>query len=135
MESYWSWVSIVVDSALYPVLAFKIATLPFTQNGQQLSWGISYLIKLGFTIVWTIPNIIGLQLVGNGLLIMLVLVLIPFILFSIWCLFYFNIDNLMVIQPGEPPVIMGNPWLNLITNLFWNYRYTYRYILCEYYSH
>ena len=121
MESYWSWVSIVVDSALYPVLAFKVATLPFVSSDTEIAWPIAYIIKLSFVMIWTAPNLLGLQLVGNGLVVLGLFVLIPFILLSIWCLFYFNFDNVLVIQAGQPPVIEGNPWLNLITNLFWNY--------------
>ncbi len=42
----------------------------------------------------------------------------PLPLHQLRCLFYFDYRNLLVIEPGQPPVITGNPWLNLISNLY-----------------
>ena len=46
-ECYLSWIALVIDSCLYPVLAFEILLAPFVDT-VSLSWGLKYLIKVFF---------------------------------------------------------------------------------------
>lgn len=87
-ESYWSWFSGVVDSALYPVLLYSCAEQLFSSDvtkeaddggGGKNLWvclggggggsgcGAEYGAKLLVLLVFTAPNLISSRLVGRGL--------------------------------------------------------------------
>ena len=105
-ESYWSWCSGVVDNALYPVLLFS--TLSALLDG---SWSdvigaeddgsgeeedlpnlwacissrkcaAAYCIKLLIAVLFTAPNVLSVNLVGQGLQALCALVLAPYVLLS-----------------------------------------------------
>ena len=92
-ESYWSWFSGVVDSALYPVLLYSTARELLTSLGYDVGsehgnvlgcvhsdpacareYGIKVLILLAFTL----PNVLSSQLVGRIVTTLALLVLSPF---------------------------------------------------------
>jgi len=117
-ESFLSWFAGVIDSAVYPVLAFEILTGPFLQDGQELVWWLAYLCKLTLCVMWTLPNLIGVQIVGKGLVFLTVIVLCPFIVLSIICIFNADWNNLLVTIPNPT---FGTDWFNLFNVLFWNF--------------
>ena len=74
--SYWVVTATAINAAVYPVIAYLTmfkaveTTIPFV---------MSYLFKIMLVIVFTIPNLFKLEIVGNGLFILGVLVLLPFV--------------------------------------------------------
>lgn len=97
-ESYWSWFSGVVDSALYPVLLYStarelLASIGYevgTHHGNVLSCLHSdpscareYGLKLAIVFVFTVPNVISSQLVGRIVTMLAVLVLAPYVALSL----------------------------------------------------
>jgi amino acid transporter len=104
-ESYWSWVSGVVDNAIYPVLVFNTAQALF--NGAGLAAGASddddvydpfsawrncdhimscvgaYLAKVGIMLIFAIPNLYSLKHLERGLLWGSIFLMAPFLLLSI----------------------------------------------------
>jgi amino acid transporter len=104
-ESYWSWVSGVVDNAIYPVLVFNTAQAlfngagltaagsddddvydPFSawRNCEQLMNCVgTYLAKVGIMLVFAIPNLYSLKHLERGLLWGSIFLMAPFLLMSI----------------------------------------------------
>lgn len=137
-ESYWSWCSGVVDNALYPVLLFSsLATLldgswdelggPEDEGGEEEDlpnlWSCmgtrrcaaAYLAKLLIAIVFTAPNILSVNLVGQGLQALCALVLAPYALLSALALRNFNPARL-----SELPSAGVVQWGKLLSVLYWN---------------
>lgn len=75
-EGFWSWVSGVVDNALYPVLALDLLQLVLP----AIDTGWAYVAKVAFVLLLTIPNMLGLEIVTTALTIMTGAVLAVFCL-------------------------------------------------------
>ena len=100
-ESYWSWFSGVVDSALYPVLLYSTAHHLFVSLGimphDETSHGRNVLgcvltdaacsreygIKLLILFCFTIPNLLSSQLVGRIVTALAVFVMMPYVALTI----------------------------------------------------
>jgi len=97
-ESYWSWFSGVVDSALYPVLLYSTARellaslgvgggsdhanvigCVLTDDVCAREYGIKLLILLAFTV----PNLLSSQLVGRLVSALAIVVMSPFVALTI----------------------------------------------------
>lgn len=81
-ESYWSWMSGVVDNAVYPVLIYDSLANYFMVL-QDLSFYQSYSLKLLICFLVILPNIVSTHGTGNFLQIIGVLQLLPFLLFIV----------------------------------------------------
>ena len=66
-ESYWSWVSGVIDNALYPGLVYQLAvSLVFAPNDPlPADPYFRYLNKLVLALIFTIPNIFHVLNIGH----------------------------------------------------------------------
>jgi len=135
-ESYWSWCSGVVDNALYPVLLYSTLSAlvkgTWADGGDDASgeeedlpdlWMCMgspqcyrpYLVKLLITVIFTIPNVVSVNLVGQGLQAMCALVLAPFLLLSIMGLAKAN-----PARWSETTADGTVDWTTLLSVLYWN---------------
>ena len=83
-ESYWSWISGVLDSALYPILAYKITIAPYLEEHEDFKWYYAYGAKFLLTTLWTIPQLFNLKLVGNAMMVLLGVIMCPFLVLIIF---------------------------------------------------
>jgi hypothetical protein len=61
---YWSWISGVIDNAIYPGLALATVTEVYGDIGSSLA---EYFIKAAIAVVLALPNLFGIEIVGNGM--------------------------------------------------------------------
>jgi amino acid transporter len=92
-ESYWSYASGTVDTALYPVLVYS--TIFSDEQQASMEWYYSYLFKFGLLVLFTIPNLLQLRIVGKGLFLMTGVVLLPFIVLMVIGIPKANWSNLL----------------------------------------
>lgn len=135
-ESYWSWCSGVVDNALYPVLLYSTlnallegswAEVDDDDSGEEEDlpnlWACicttkcarAYLVKLLIAIVFTAPNVLSVNLVGQGLQALCALVLTPYVLLSALALAKAN-----PARWSEVPLDGAIDWPTLLSVLYWN---------------
>jgi len=72
-EGYWSWISGVLDTALYPLLAADMVL-----DATDVDAGVVFMFKLAFVVVLSVPNLLGLKVVDSVLVALGLAVLIPF---------------------------------------------------------
>lgn len=130
-ESYWSWCSGVVDNALYPVLLHStIASVFESARGAKAhgdatmanEWGCitlapcarSYAIRLLITAVFTLPNLVSVNLVGRGLQGLCWFVLLPFAALTAIAAWGAEPRRLLEVPDG------GVDWLGLLSIAYWN---------------
>jgi len=77
--SWWWTLSLYVDSAVYITLA-----LGYIQSKWQFSDNWRWLFGIGLVAFFTFINIRGLDLTGKALIIVQAVVMIPFVLFTVW---------------------------------------------------
>jgi amino acid transporter len=88
----------------------------------------SWFVKAAFTIIFTIPNALGVELVGRGLLTFSVLILVPFLVFSIWAMAeasdWTSLQQVMTTDTNETNYAstgdVAIDWDSLLGFLFWN---------------
>ncbi|CAK4299901.1 unnamed protein product, partial [Aphanomyces euteiches] len=80
-EGFWFWLSGAIDNSIYPALAVTAISkyAPSVAEGTG-----SWFLKAAFACVFALPNALGIQLVGRGMSILTIVVLIPFIILTIW---------------------------------------------------
>lgn len=78
---YWSWVSGVTDNAIYPALAVSTFTDAWGSFGSGFE---DYLVAAALAILMTLPNLFGVRIVGNGMAILSVFVMVPFVVLCMW---------------------------------------------------
>ncbi|POM68498.1 Hypothetical protein PHPALM_15341 [Phytophthora palmivora] len=127
---YWSWISGVIDNAIYPGLAVATVTEVYGSIGSPTA---EYFIKAAITVVLALPNLFGIQLVGNGMAALSVFVMIPFIVLAIWGVVQANDwsvlgevrrSDIMYNENGGFVSMSGGidiDWSTLINTLFWNF--------------
>jgi amino acid transporter len=111
---YTSYLSGVVDSAIYPVLFCNYFVSSFGDPGIVFQW----LLKIGFIVVWSFVVFLGPQLVGRTTIIVGVAILLPFVVFVIM--------GLPQVEPsrwwnGPPKDTTFADFCAFISLLYWNY--------------
>ena len=126
-ESYWSWVSGVIDNALYPGLVYQLAvSLVFAPNDPlPADPYFRYFNKLVLALIFTIPNIFHVLNIGHYMKWIALFVCAPFIAFSFMCIPHIRASRLWQPPPGGYPATWnengnGQGWSDLITILYWN---------------
>ena len=76
LQGYLSWLSGVIDNALYPGLAIEVVTEVW---GGLNSATAEYFIKAGITVLLSLPGYFGIQIVGVGMFVLGIAVMLPFI--------------------------------------------------------
>ncbi|ETV86501.1 hypothetical protein H257_01681 [Aphanomyces astaci] len=81
-EGFWAWLSGAIDNALYPSLAVTCLSkyIPELADNTVGTW----FLKGAFALVFALPNMFGVQLVGRGMVVLTAVVTLPFLIFSIW---------------------------------------------------
>jgi len=114
-ESYWSWFSGLLDNCLYPVITYRLVEALCFPEG--LGFWTAWACKSVMVILFSIPNLLLVNLVGYGLAGMFVIVMLPFF---ILCL------NATLFNRGDPHKLMEHreqqdiDWVHLINILYWN---------------
>ncbi|RLN32239.1 hypothetical protein BBI17_004340 [Phytophthora kernoviae] len=127
---YWAWVSGVIDNAIYPALAVSSFTDVYGSIGSPTA---EYFIKAAIAVVLALPNLLGIQLVGNGMAGMSIFVMVPFVVLFIWGMvrasdwgvlgevrrsdIVYDADGDFVSMSGSIDI----DWSLLINTLFWNF--------------
>lgn len=75
-EGYWSWIAGVIDNAIYPTLLVSIIVEGYGDFGTPL---VKYCTKAAISIVFTIPSLYGVNIVGWTMSSLCIIVLIPFL--------------------------------------------------------
>lgn len=112
-EGYWSWLSGVVDNALYPVLAVDMIE---QLTGVEYHWTVGYAIKLSATVTFTYVNMRGVEIVGRLLEALCVITMLPFLLLCLWGIPQMEWSRLGIF--AEPGQWNWGLWLG---TLFWNF--------------
>ncbi|KAG7393273.1 hypothetical protein PHYPSEUDO_011278 [Phytophthora pseudosyringae] len=127
---YWSWLSGVIDNAIYPGLALATATEVYGPIGSSTA---EYFIKAAIAVLLALPNLFGIQIVGNGMVALSAFVMIPFVVLAVWGLVKGNDwgalgevrrSDIAYDDSGDFVSMSGSidiDWSNLINTLFWNF--------------
>ncbi|EQC25516.1 hypothetical protein SDRG_16620 [Saprolegnia diclina VS20] len=124
-EGLWAWVSGAIDNAIYPALTVQL----ISTYDETITAGVSgWFLKVGVALVYALPNIFGVRLVGWGMVTLAFIVLVPFIIFTIWAyaaaddwssLHMIRRNDTTDTDVGTGPAMIQ--WDLLINTLFWNY--------------
>eukprot|EP00300_Choanocystis_sp_HF-7_P031097 c40193_g1_i1.p1 GENE.c40193_g1_i1~~c40193_g1_i1.p1 ORF type:complete len:527 (+),score=114.62 c40193_g1_i1:111-1691(+) len=112
-ESFWSWVSGVVDNAVYPVLTYD-ALVNYFLPAPPAFWP-AYAIKCAIVIVFSIPNMFAVKLAGKALIVLMVVVTLPFCLLCILALPRLHLHHLLDHKP-----LAQVKWSLLLSTTFWS---------------
>lgn len=127
---YWSWISGVIDNAIYPALAVSAFTDAYGSIGGPVT---EYLVKAAIAIVLTLPNLLGIRIVGNGMAILSLFVMAPFVLLAVWgmvrgsdwsVLGDVRREDVVTDDEGNFVSMSGAisiDWSVLVNTLFWNF--------------
>jgi len=126
-ESYWSWVSGVIDNALYPVLSYEVlvklvkGSISEYENESYFDRMTAYMIKFGIVCLFTLPNLFTVRDFGPGLTILACFSFLPFVVLSFHTLFFeydsLEVMNLFEVKEGAKIA----DWWTLINTLYWNF--------------
>ena len=105
-----------VDTALYPILAYRTMVAPFTEDVDNVPWIGQYLIKLVITTLWTIPLFFRVNIIGNGLFLLIAVVMLPFVIYSFCVIPQVNVSNLLSVSENAT----YSEWFTLLNVLYWN---------------
>ena len=123
---FWSWinaynyiVSSVASLSLYPILF--VDYLPW-DVGPDITWWQAILIKLGFCLVLTLINVLGITWISRLSLIFLIFIITPFIgnsYFYFYCLFLFVSFYLYLfffqVETVAAPILVDMHWADMFT--------------------
>lgn len=113
-ESYWSWVSGVIDNAVYPLLAFHTLRELFDLED-------SFLVKFLITIIFSLPTAIFVENFGKSLFVMFAFIMTPFFIFAVYSFSYTpNMNNLNIIT-YETSDDIWNGIFTFLPILYWNF--------------
>ncbi|GAB5364998.1 hypothetical protein AAMO2058_001018300 [Amorphochlora amoebiformis] len=116
-ESYFSWISGLLDNALYPVITYRlIEALVFPEG---LNFFFAWACKAVLVLAFSIPNFFLVNAVGRGLMFAFCIVMFPFAIISINALIHpGDFHQLLKVRTDEGG--NGPDWSKLINLLYWN---------------
>ncbi|KAL0584385.1 hypothetical protein ABG067_005736 [Albugo candida] len=122
---FWSWISGVIDNAIYPCLI--VDTLMILSNNRMTGteavvagaydsyFGLGrFLARSAFAFLFMLPTLSSIKLVGHTLLIMCFMVFLPFSVLVAFSLPQIRIGNWYVVSQNRD-------WGRLLSSLYWNY--------------
>lgn len=116
---FWSWVSGVIDNAIYPCLV--VDTVRAMLSGSNLTLSSDtfvslpvFFIRIAVAILFMLPTLTSIEIVGNTLLFMSILVFFPFGILIFLSIPQIHPSNWFAIRPDMD-------WSRLISTLYWNY--------------
>lgn len=104
---FWSWVAGVIDNAIYPCLIVdtihaltQLGVEQVDESNALTSMSIQrFLLRVAFAILFTIPAISSLKLVGNTLLLMGIMIFLPFAVMVVLAIPQVDPSNWFVVRP------------------------------------
>lgn len=115
---FWSWVSGVIDNAIYPCLIVDtIRALYIGDLDQETASSMSmerFLARAVFAVLFMLPCLSSIKIVGHTLLAMGVMIFMPFAVMIGFALPLVNPANWLVIRKDRD-------WTRLLSTLYWNY--------------
>ncbi|KAJ1451284.1 amino acid permease-domain-containing protein [Pelagophyceae sp. CCMP2097] len=118
-DSWCSWVSGVVDNAVYPLLMLNYLEEVMAEGITDEPWE-RWTFLMGFTCALTYLCYRGLDLTGRGALLLAFFILMPFLTMAVLAIPIIEPSRWLVGRSDHDGTIRIRPWLNL---LFWNVNY------------
>ncbi|RLN54992.1 hypothetical protein BBJ28_00023060, partial [Nothophytophthora sp. Chile5] len=116
---YWSWVSGVIDNAIYPCLmvdsVYAVVAGPHADPLRSFmvpTW--MYLVRVTVATMFMLPTIFSIDAVGRFLLVLGLAMVAPFVVLVIVSVPQLNPDNWFVVSPTPH-------WSQLASVLYWSY--------------
>ncbi|KAF0691649.1 Aste57867_17179 [Aphanomyces stellatus] len=124
-EGFWAWLSTAIDNALYPSLAVQCISKCVPTIATSWTPAAIWLAKVLVTCVFAVPNLLGVQLVGQGAMLLSLVVTLPFIVFTVWGFVVGGIShhNWSILTDVRLDPATGNlavDWSLLLSTVFWN---------------
>ncbi|RHY31895.1 hypothetical protein DYB32_003058 [Aphanomyces invadans] len=130
-EGLWFWLSGAIDTALYPALAVTCME-KFIPQLSDISASETWVIKVAIASLFTLPNVLGIQVVGRGMVFLSIAMLLPFVALTV--LGFANAadwSNLGQVRYTDTPFNASRggqspghdvaiEWSLLLTTVFWN---------------
>ncbi|KAF1315478.1 Serine/threonine exchanger stet, partial [Globisporangium splendens] len=120
---FWSWTASIMDRIVYVQLIYeKILTALGYDPETLFSCGVAYVIKASVAVLLSIPALFGTQNLVRVLSGLLVLVLVPFLIMSIWG--FTKTESAAVFGEVRPDNGVDDDWSfdwSEYINLFWYY--------------
>jgi amino acid transporter len=128
---YWSWVAGILGAAIYPTYLLDF----ICQYGHLETPGptLGYVSKAGISLVLSLPTFLSTRIIGRGAVALLCCVLMPLVLYVIWCLVKFKDghqlsivreDNMAELGPqgsSELDTSTESSYYDILNAVFWNY--------------
>jgi len=111
-DGYWSWVSGVLDNAMYPTLAAQLIV------GDE-GWKTA-LLTLGLSLCWASLNFMGVKIVGRTMVALGAIVILPYVILVMFCLFQAHHRGSMP-EPPPPEGTWHIQFVKLLHVVFWSY--------------
>ncbi|CEG38508.1 amino acid-polyamine-organocation family [Plasmopara halstedii] len=114
---YWSWMSGVIDNAIYPCLmvdsVYAVLSGPYEMRTFLVpSW--MYFVRVSVATVFMIPTIFSIDAVGRFLLVLGLAMVAPFVVLVIVSVPQIDTNNWFVISAAPR-------WSQLVSVLYWSY--------------
>ncbi|KAF1777916.1 Amino acid/polyamine transporter I [Phytophthora cactorum] len=116
---YWSWVSGVIDNAIYPclivdtLLALTLGDKDAMNGEGGVAWSV-FAMRAAFAVLFMLPTLRSIKVVGHTLLVLGVMIFLPFAVLIIYAMPLIEPANWFVIRKDRD-------WGRLLSSLYWNY--------------
>ncbi|KAF0720612.1 Aste57867_169 [Aphanomyces stellatus] len=118
---FWSWVGGVIDNAIYPCLIvdsiYAISVGDVLDDGDSaggLGFGVKFAARVGIAILFMLPTLFSIKIVGRTMLILAIIVALPFLVMVFVAIPQINPSNWLAVNENRN-------WVNLVSVLYWNY--------------
>ncbi|TDH66353.1 hypothetical protein CCR75_001712 [Bremia lactucae] len=116
---YWSWVSGVIDNAIYPclivdtLLALTMGDKDVLNKENGLA-GSVFALRAAFAVLFMLPTLKSIKLVGHTLLVLGVMIFLPFAVLIVLATPLIKPTNWFIVRKDRD-------WGRLLSSLYWNY--------------
>lgn len=103
---------------MYPTIIISVITEAYGSIGPPY---LVYFFKVLITIILTIPNLYGIDVIGKGMTMLGVLTLLPFVILSVMGFYHGDVSRLLEVRhESSTSTEWDIDWPLLINVLFWN---------------
>ncbi|CAK4071633.1 unnamed protein product [Aphanomyces euteiches] len=117
---FWSWVGGVIDNAIYPCLivdsiySISVGNFLSDDGPTNLGFGIKFASRVVIAILFMLPTLFSIKIVGRTMLVLAIVVALPFLVMVFVAIPQINPSHWLVVNENRN-------WVNLISVLYWNY--------------